>query len=50
MKHIENIDVQNDGKMEVIQLREDKQNKSEGHILLFIKYNKLKYMHWWFPC
>jgi hypothetical protein len=50
MKHIENIDVQNDGKMEVIQLREDKQNKSEGHILLFIKYNKLKYMHWWLPC
>ena len=50
MKHIENIDVQNDGEMEVIQLREDKQNKSEGHILLFIKYNKLQYMHWWFPC
>jgi hypothetical protein len=50
MKHIKNIDVQNDGKMEVIQLREDKQNKSEGHIILFIKYNKLQYMHWWFPC
>lgn len=50
MKNIEDIDVHNEGKMEVIQLREDAENKSDGHILLFIKNNKLYYMHWWFPC
>lgn len=50
MKHIEEINVYNDGKMEVIQLREDDQNKSDGYILLFIKNNNLQYMHWWFPC
>lgn len=50
MKHIENIDVHKEGIMEVIRLREDDQNKSEGYILLFIKNNNLKCMHWWFPC
>lgn len=50
MKHIEYIDVYNEGTTEVIQLREDDQNKSDGYILLFIKNNNLQYMHWWFPC
>lgn len=50
MKHIEYIDVYNEAEMEVIQLREDDQNKSDGYILLFIKNNNLQYIHWWFPC
>jgi hypothetical protein len=50
MKHIEYIDVYNEGTTEVIQLREDDQNKSDGHILMFIKNNKLHAIHWWFPC
>ena len=50
MKHIEYIDVYNEGTTEVIQLREDDKNKSDGYILLFIKNNNLQYMHWWFPC
>ena len=50
MKHIEYIDVYNEGTTEVIQLRKDDQNKSDGYILLFIKNNNLQYMHWWFPC
>ena len=50
MKHIEYIDVYNEGVTETIQLREEDQNKSDGYILLFIKNNKLQHMHWWFPC
>jgi len=50
MKHIEYIDVYNEGTTEVIQLRDDDQNKSDGYILLFIKNNNLQYIHWWFPC
>ncbi len=48
--NIGNMDVYNEGKLQVIQLLEDDNNTSDGHINLFIKNNKLYFMHWWFPC
>lgn len=48
--NIGNMDVYNEGKLQVIQLLENKKNTSDGHINLFIKNNKLYFMHWWFPC
>ena len=50
MREISLIDVYGEGKLHVIQLREDENNISDGHINLFIKNNKLFYIHWWFPC
>lgn len=50
MNNIGTIDVYNDGKLQVIELREDENNISDGHIKIFIKNGKLFYMHWWFPC
>lgn len=49
-KEIGSIDVYGEGKLQVIQLREDRNNNSDGHIKLFVKNNKLYSMHWWFPC
>ena len=50
MKDIETLDVYKEGKLQVIKLREDENNVSDGHIKIFIKNNKLYFMHWWFPC
>lgn len=50
MNEIGTMDVYNEGKLQVIQLREDENNVSDGHINIFIKNGKLYYMHWWFPC
>ena len=50
MNDIGTIDVYNEGKLQVIQLREDEHNISDGHIKIFIKNGKLYNMHWWFPC
>ncbi|HSD13962.1 MAG TPA: hypothetical protein VLB74_04885 [Flavobacterium sp.] len=50
---IENIgilDVYDEGPLEVITLREDAENNSEGHIMIFFKNDRLYLMHWWFPC
>ncbi|WP_157799090.1 hypothetical protein [Mucilaginibacter auburnensis] len=49
-KHIGIMDVAGEGKLQVLQLREDDDNVSDGHINLFIKNGKLYFMHWWFPC
>ncbi|KIC00404.1 hypothetical protein OA93_02050 [Flavobacterium sp. KMS] len=49
-KDIGKMDVYGEGKLEVIQLREDENNASSGHIKIFIKNDKLYFMHWWFPC
>jgi hypothetical protein len=50
IKNIETIDVYNEGKLQVIQLREDENNISDGHIKIFLKNGRLFYIHWWFPC
>ncbi|MBL4676131.1 MAG: hypothetical protein JKY70_08015 [Mucilaginibacter sp.] len=50
VRNIGVMDVKGRGKLQVIMLREDKNNVSEGHINLFIKNGKLHYMEWWFPC
>ncbi|KDN54070.1 hypothetical protein [Flavobacterium seoulense] len=47
---IHTLDVYGEGKLQVIQLREDKDNISDGHIKVFLKNGKLYFMHWWFPC
>jgi hypothetical protein len=49
-KDIGKMDVYGEGKLKVIQLREDENNASDGHIKIFLKNNKLYFMHWWFPC
>ncbi len=50
MNEIGTMDVYGEGDLQVIQLREDENNISDGHINLFLKNGKLYYMHWWFPC
>lgn len=47
---IDSLDVYGEGKLQVIQLREDKDNISDGHIKVFLKNGKLYFIHWWFPC
>lgn len=47
---IDTLNVFGEGKLQVIQLREDKDNISDGHINVFLKNGKLYFMHWWFPC
>jgi hypothetical protein len=49
-EHIGMINVAGEGRLEVLQLKEDNNNVSDGHINLFIKNGKLYFMHWWFPC
>ncbi|MDA6070020.1 hypothetical protein NJT12_10365 [Flavobacterium sp. AC] len=49
-KSIGNMDVYKEGKLQVIQLREDENNIYYGYINLFIKNGKLYFMHWWYPC
>lgn len=49
-KQIRVVDVAGEGKLEVIELREDKNNVSDGHINVFIKDGKLYSLQWWFPC
>lgn len=50
IKNIQTISVFDEGELQVIKLREDENNISDGHVKLFIKDGKLYFMHWWFPC
>ena len=50
IKNLQTIVVFDEGELQVIKLREDENNISDGHVKLFIKDGKLYYMHWWFPC
>ena len=50
VRKMETLDVLGEGKLQVIQLKEDDNTISDGHINLFLKNGKLYYMHWWFPC
>ncbi|WP_285008592.1 hypothetical protein [Pedobacter faecalis] len=49
-KHIGVMDVAGEGALQVIKLREDKDNISDGHINVFLKFGKLYLLQWWFPC
>lgn len=44
------LSMDKDGKLWVIQLREDENGVSDGHIKIFFKNGKVSFMHWWFPC
>lgn len=44
------INVQHEGELDYIELREDLTGISDGHIRLFFKADKVYFMHWWFPC
>lgn len=50
IKNIGTLDVYEEGKFQVIQLREDHQGISDGHLKIFFKNNRIFFMHWWFPC
>jgi hypothetical protein len=50
IKNIKTIDVHGEGNLQVIQLREDENNVSDGHINMFMRSGKLYFIHWWFPC
>ena len=39
-----------EGKLWVIQLKEDENGSSDGHIKIFFKNGRVYFMHWWFPC
>lgn len=39
-----------EGKLWVIQLKEDEKGISDGHIKMFFRNGKVSFMHWWFPC
>lgn len=50
IRNIGILDVYEEGKLRVIQLREDHEGISDGHLNLFLKNNRVFFMHWWFPC
>jgi len=50
IKNIKTIDVHGEENLQVIQLREDENNVSDGHINMFMRSGKLYFIHWWFPC
>lgn len=50
VKHINVMNVHLEGKLQAFYLREDKDNISDGHIIVFIKNSKLYALDWWFPC
>jgi len=50
IREIGTMDVYGEGKLQVIRLREDENNVSDGHVKIFFKNGKLYFMHWWFPC
>lgn len=50
VNQIGTLNVYREGKLQVIELSEDENNISDGHIKVFLKNGKLYFMHWWFPC
>ncbi len=50
IKHVGVMDVAGEGALQVIKLREDKDNITDGHINVFLKFGKLYLLQWWFPC
>jgi hypothetical protein len=39
-----------EGKLWVIQMKDDKKGTSDGHIKIFFKNGRVYFMHWWSPC
>lgn len=50
VNQIGTLNVYGEGKLQVIELREDENNISDGHIKVFFKNGRLYFMHWWSPC
>ncbi|PWN68062.1 hypothetical protein [Chryseobacterium oncorhynchi] len=50
IRNIGNLDVDGEGTLQAITLREDKEGVSDGHINIFFKNNRIYSLHWWFPC
>lgn len=50
VKNISELDSPGRGKVQVIRLREDKENISDGHINIYFKNSRVQSIHWWFPC
>lgn len=50
VRNMDNLDMQPEGILQVITLREDNDNISDGHINIYFKNNKVHSIHWWFPC
>lgn len=50
IRNIKNKDVYQEGNLQYIQLREDADGISDGHIRIFFKNNRIYFLHWWFPC
>ena len=50
VNEIETLDVYGEEKLQVIELRQDHNHNSDGHIKIFLKNGKLYFMHWWYPC
>ncbi|MGU3376107.1 hypothetical protein [Chryseobacterium sp. M5A1_1a] len=50
VKNIRNLDVYGEGTLQIIELREDKDGVSDGHINMFFKNNRIYSIDWWFPC
>lgn len=46
----ERLGMDKEGKLWVIQLKQDNKGISDGHIKLFFKNGKVNFIHWWFPC
>lgn len=46
----ERLGMDKEGKLWMIQLKEDKEGISDGHIKLFFEDGKVNFIHWWFPC
>lgn len=44
------IEVAGIGKLQVIELREDEDNVSDGLVKIYIYKGRLYSLHWWFPC
>jgi hypothetical protein len=46
----ERLGMDKEGKLWVIQLKEDHEGISDGHIKIFFRDGKISFIHWWFPC
>ncbi len=50
IRNMDYIDVYQEGNLQYIQLREDANGISDGHVRIFFKNNRIYFLHWWFPC
>lgn len=50
IENIENLCINEQGELQRIQLREDEEGISDGHINICFMNGKALYIWWWFPC